>query len=634
MFDVSESIIYKFEGFCLDARNHTLRREESNEAIHLPNKAIELLLLLVRNPGRTLSKDEILEAIWSDSIVEESNLSQTIFVLRKGLGDDTKKPRYILTIPGRGYQFIAEVTGGRFEDDAILDESFLSPGSDSASDRRSPPFPIKRLAAFAAAAVVFVSLSAGFYWYSRRTDVPIGLSGVRTLAILPFEDVSAEPGDRYLGIALADTLANRLGSLRQIAVRPTRTVLRYTETRDDPAKIGRELQVDAVLDGRIQRVGNRLRVGVQLVRTNDNAVIWTGSFDDEFTNLFDVQDSIGQQVVQALALQLDNRELQRFRRKGTESNEAYQEYLLGKFYWNKRTSEDLDRALNQFNRAIEIDPNFSLAYAGLAETHAIYPFYASVPDKTSLPKARLAATRALELDGELAEAFTVLAYVQSQYDFNWTEAERSYQRAIELNPNHATTRQWYGEFLAFHARYDESLTQMQRAVQLDPTSLSTNTAPALVYNASRQFEKTLETTEKVLRIDPTFIIARHYKARALYFSGHREEGIELHRQVVADSDGAMHFKADLGFMLAKAGDESAARRILAEMRDEKKQKHVSPYYFALIHIGLGEKDRAFEFLRQAVAEHDNNVIVMKVGVNFDDVRNDPQFSDILKSANF
>jgi TolB-like protein/tetratricopeptide (TPR) repeat protein len=446
--------------------------------------------------------------------------------------------------------------------------------------------------------------------------------------------LSAGQTDKYLGVALADALANKFGGLKQITVRPTRAVLKYGENREDAGKIGRELQVDAVLDGRIQRVGEKIRVSVQLIRTADNATIWTESFDDQFTNFFAVQDSISQKVVGALALEIDEADRRKLTVRGTENKQAYQEYLLGRFFWNKRSADDLNRAVEHFNRAVELDVNFAAAYAGLAETYAIYPFFAVVEDKEALPKARAAANRALEIDGELAEAHTALAYVQSQYDFDWRGAEKSYLRAIELNPNQPTTRQWYGEFLAFQNRTDESLLQMQKAIELDPTSLSANAAPALAYNAARRFEKTLEMTDKVLQMDANFLLAQHYRARALFFLGRREEAFELYRKIVAAANGSAYFKADLGCLYGKAGNKTEARRILAELTETAKLKPVSPYYFAIVHIGLGEKEKAFEYLRKAVAEHDNNVIVLKVGANFDSVRDDPQFTEILRSANF
>lgn len=640
MIELSEPKIYEFEEFRLDEKSHKLFRRAGRELVPLTPKAVDLLIYLVRNAGKILTKEDLLNAVWENSFIEEANLSQTIFVLRKTLGENKKTPRFILTVPSRGYQFIAtvsEIKSDKPVPQAVnLSQTNVSePPESKVNDPAAVQKSKKKNYRFYIFAVPLVVLfTAGVYWFYFSATKPVSVREIKTIAVLPFEDLSAGQTEKYLGVGLADALANKLGNLRQITVRPTRTVLRYAESRDDIGKIGRELQVDAVLDGRIQRVGEQVRISVQLIRTADNTTIWTENFDDQFTNFFALQDSISQKVVESLALKIDDQERQKLIGRGTENKTAYQEYLLGRFFWNKRSADDLNRAVEHFNRAVELDANFAQAYAGLAETFAIYPFYSVVDDKDALPKARRAAIRALEINGELAEAHTALAYVRAQYDFDWRGAEKSYLRAIELNPNQPTTRQWYGEFLAFQNRIDESLAQMQKAIELDPTSLSTNAAPALAYNASRQFEKTLEATDKVLQMDADFIVARHYKARALFFLGRQSEALEMYRKIVASSNGSAYFKADLAYLYGKAGNPAEARRILQELTETAREKHVSPYCFAIVHIGLGENEKAFEYLRKAVAEHDNNVIVMKVGINFDSVRADPQFIEILRSANF
>lgn len=293
----------------------------------------------------------------------------------------------------------------------------------------------------------------------------------------------------------------------------------------------------------------------------------------------------------------------------------------------------MDRAIEHFNRAVEIDANFAQAHAGLAETYAIYNFYSVDYDREAFPKARVAAIRALEIDGELAEAHTALGLVKSQYDFDWEGAEKSYLRAIELNPNYATARQWFGEFLAFRNRIDESLAQMNRAIELDPASLSTNAAPALPLLISHQFEKALEVTDKVLEMDANFTIALHYRARALFRLGRVDEAVETYQKGITSS-GSVYFKADLGTLYARAGREREARKILAELYEMAKKRHVSPYNFAILHYFLNERETAFDFLRKTVAEHDSFVITLQFGGAFELIRNDPQFIEILRSANF
>jgi DNA-binding winged helix-turn-helix (wHTH) protein/TolB-like protein/Tfp pilus assembly protein PilF len=633
MQELSETKVYEFDDFRLKAKSHRLFRRESGELVPLTPKAVELLIFLIQNKGRVLTKDELLDTIWADTIVEESNLSQTIFVLRKTLGENTKKPRFILTVPNRGYQFIAEVRETSAEDKILEDEFLTEIQTRETLDRDSEIRNPKSSRYFWLAVPLVLLLTFGIYRFYPAAK-PASVSEIRSIAVLPFEDSGAEQADKYFGVNLAEALANKFSNLKQITVAPTRSVSKYADSREDPGKIGRELQVDAVLDGRIQHDGLRIRVSVQLIRTADNVTFWTENFDEDFTNFFAVQDSISQKVVKSLALKLNEKEREKFNRRGTENAVAYQEYLLGRFFWNKRSADDLNRALEHFNRAVELDANFAEAYAGLADTYAIYPFYAVVEDNEALPKARAAATRALEIDGELAEAYTSLAYVQSQYDFDWKGAEKSYLRAIELNPNQPTTRQWYGEFLAFQNRTDESLEQMQKAIELDPTSLSTNTAPALPYLISHQYEKALETIDKVLQMNPNFLIAQHYKVRALFRLGREKEAFDIYRKTVADSNGSIWFKADLGCLYGRAGNEKEARKILDELTGTAKSKRVSPFYFATLYFGLNEREKAFAYLRQAVAEHDNNVITLATSGNFEAVRSDPQFIEIMRSANF
>ncbi len=636
MIELSDSKVYEFEEFRLDAKSHRLFLQKSGELVPLTPKAVDLLLFLVKNRGKVLTKDELLDNVWGNSFVEESNLSQTIFVLRKSLGENTKKPRFILTSQGLGYQFIADVRE-KAAGDEILEDSFLSgaskdrdstnPANDSEANSKTPVSKLKWLAV-----PIFVLVAFAIYWF-YPSAIPASASEIKTIAVLPFEDLSDGKSDRYLGVSLTDALVNRFGGLKKIIVRPTRTVLKYADDQKDPSVVGRELIVDAVLDGRIQRTGDRLRISVQLIRISDSAVIWTENFDEEFTNFFDVQDSISLKVVNALALELDPSERENFNRRGTSDAIAYQEYLRGRFFWNKRTADDFQIAVEHFKKAIELDPNFAQAHSALAETYVLVNLYGTKHDPNAFPIARNAAEKALELNGNLAEAHAALAQVKMQYDYDWAGTENEYLKAVELNPNNATVRQWYGEFLALSGKIDESILQMKKAGELDPVSLSTNNALALPLIRGNQTDKALEVIEKVLEMDANFPWAHHYRCRVFLQKGDREKSVETCQKAFDISNQSIFMKSNLAYAFARAGNPNGARKILSELTEKSQKDYVSPYNFAIIHNALGDSDRTFKYLNQAIDERDFLIISLKGDTIFRNLHNDARFTETLRRVN-
>ncbi len=628
---LNESRIFEFDEFRLDAKRHRLYRRDNGEFIPLANKVVEFLTALVVAKGRLLTKDELLDTVWAGSIVEQANLTQTVFVLRKALGDDTREPRFILTVPGRGYQFICDVAEPNSED-GILDETFLSDPlpvsyeNPPLKDRRSK---VKLLALAVAAGL---TLAAGFYWFFPSSK-PASLGEIRSIAILPFDDLSADQTEKYLGISFADALANKFGSLKQITVRPTRTVLKYADSNEEAGKIGSELRVDAVLDGRIQRIDKRIRVSVQLIRTSDNVTIWTENFDDDFTNFFTVQDSISQKVVRSLALQMDDFEAAKFNRRTTSNTEAYQRYLQGRYFWNKRTAEGFQRAIEHFNKSIELDPDFALAHSGLAQTFVLLNLFGTTHDPTAFPMAKVSANRALQLDADLADAHAALAQVKLQYDFDWAGTESEYLRAIDLDGNNAVVRQWYGEFLALMLRTDESIVQMQKASELDPTSLSANNAMALPLLRAGEIERGLAVTEKVLKMDPGFPWALHYRSRGFLLRGDLQNALDCAQKAVGASNQSIYMRSNLAYVLVRVGRKAEARQILADLKKPALSGYVSPYNFAIIHNGLGETSAAIKYLNQALDERDFLIVSLKSDALFRNLHGAPQFKDVLQRAN-
>ena len=457
---------------------------------------------------------------------------------------------------------------------------------------------------------------------------------IKSIAVLPFEDLSAEQTEKYLGVSLADALAKQFGSLKQITVRPTLTVLKYADSRQDAQKIGRELQVDAVLDGRIQRVGERLRVSVQLIRTSDNATIWTENFDDKFTNFFAVQDSISRKVVSSLAVQMDERERRRFDRRGTENAEAYQDYLRGRYFWNKRTAGDLQKAIGHFEQAIQKDPNFALAFTGLADCYILLAEYGAATPHEGFPKAKAASRKALEIDDQLAEAHTALAYTQTFYDWDWAGAEQSFKRALELNPNYATAHQWYAEYLIVFGRFDESRAHFERALEIEPVSPIILTDLAALYHVERDFEKQIEHSKKVIEIDPNFAYGYFFLAMGYERKGMNAEAVVAYAKMMTLFGEPTDCIEEVKEAFKQNGIKGFWKKRLEQIENRPHLKNYQVYAKALVQIRLDDREGTLESINQAIQRRDRWNINAKYELLLEPLRDDPRFQDLLRRMGF
>lgn len=630
---LEESILYEFEGFRLDTKSHRLSLVETDETVALTPKVAELLIYLVRNPGRILLKDELIEAVWENAFVEESNLSQSIFVLRKALGEDNKSPRFIRTAPNRGYEFIAIVTQADVDND-ILDDDILSGNfnlndSDTKYTATDPKSTYRGRKWMWIALPLLMMIGLGAIWFYPAAKPP-EIGEIKTIAILPFEDLSEGQTEKYLGISLADSLEKRFGNLKQITVRPTSSTLKYIGSNKDAQKIGRELKVDAVLDGRIQHIGDRVRVNVQLTRTADNATVWTQNFDDLFTNFFAVQDSISRRVVESLALRIDDNDRRRFDRRGTESAEAYQEYLLGRFFWNKRTGENLQKAIGHFESSINKDPNFALAYVGLSDCYQLLAIYGvSAPDN-NFPKARAAAEKALSIDDQLAEAHASLAYTQAFYDWNWTVAEASFKRSIELNPHYATAHHWYGEYLAVFKRFDEARAEYVRAREIDPVSPIILSAMAGLYDMQQDYDNSIDQSKRLLDVDPNFGWAHFWMGMGYEAKKMDAEASESLAKAMIEFGEPSECAAEVSEAFRKGGLRSWWQKRLEQIETRPHLKNFSPYFKALVQIRLGDKERTLASLEQSFQQHDYNLAFIRTENLLEPVMNDPRYQDVIK----
>ncbi len=582
--------LYEFGPFRLDTRARLLLRD--GVAAPLRTKALEVLLLLVRYSGQIIEKDVLMQQVWPDTMVTENNLSQAISALKKALGQEPTGPKYIETISGRGYRFVAGVRG-------LLDEG-------TESDIRSLLYP---------------------------GPAEIGVA-VGSLAVLPFTLVGAESQDEYLELGMADAIITRLSNATQLIVRPTTSVRKYGGQAQDPVAAGRELKVESVLVGAIQRVSRTIRLTVQLVRAGDGAALWAAKFDAQWSDILEAQDLISEQVARALLLRLSGEEKRLLAKRQTESAEAHQAYLKGRYFWNKRNEDGLKKGIEYFQQAVAADPNYALAYTGLADAHSHLGVFNYLPPHETFPKAKAAVLKALEIDDALAEAHTSLAHINLYYDFDWTEAERELKRAIELKENYATAHHWYGWYLLTTGSYDHALAEIERALDLDPLSPIINTMLGVCWLYARQYDRAIEQFRKTLEIDPYFALAHYYlgvaRAQQMMFEG---AVADLKNSVEFSGGGQMMLGA-LGHVYAVWGKTSEARKALNDLKELSTQRYVSPFSLGIIHAGLGAKEQALACFEKAYRERSWSLFWANINPLLDNLRAEPRFRNLIGRITF
>jgi DNA-binding winged helix-turn-helix (wHTH) protein/TolB-like protein/Flp pilus assembly protein TadD len=638
---LSESTInfYEFGPFRIDTVKRRLLR--SGAIVPLTPKAFDTLLVLVGHSGQIVEKDYLMEQVWPGIAVEENNLTQNISALRKALGERREAPQYILTVPGSGYRFIADVRGAVAGND--LSAKSIGPDANEDAEYRAlisfteASQPNRRgrwRIGIAALLVIAVGLAGAGYRVARRARGASAAPNtqIKSIAVLPFKPLTAGEADEFLGLGMADALITKLSSIKQITVRPTSAILRYANSDIDPITAGNALEVNTLLDGRVQKVGDRIRVTVQLIRTSDGAPLWAGKFDEKYTDVFSLEDRISEEVVQALLPALTGTQKKELAKHYTEDTEAYQSYIKGRYYWNKRDQDGLSKAIGYFENAILKDPNYALAYAGLADSYATLGVVEDQSSKDLMPKARSAALRALELDDELAEAHASLGYVKHRYEWDWAGAEKEFKRALELNDDYAAAHQWYGWYLISETRFDEAQAEFRRAEQIDPLSLYTNLTAGIPYYFLGQYESAAAQYKKVIEMDPNFWLAHRWLAKTFEQQHKYDEAIAEFQTVIKLHGGNMAQAPALGCVYALAGRQSEARQVLAELLRLEKQKYVSPYNVAMIYATLGDNDQSLAWLGKDLKERGADLVFLRVERRFDALRSDPRFADLIKQV--
>ena len=647
---------YEFGPFRLDPAEHVLLRD--GEPVPLRPKEFAVLLALVENHGHVLTKDELLKGVWAGRFVEEGNLNRHVSTLRGVLGETPGESQYVETVPKVGYRFVAPV------------REIRDPGADMVIERHTvarivteeeveanglveslPAFEPKALLttgekekgvsrrrrmAFVGVGVLLVGLALALTqpWSSRESQGKKAVATVRSLAVLPFKPIGAGEEDEYLGLGMADALITKLSNIREINIRPTSAVRKYGAHDQNPVAAGRDLGVEAVIEGSVQRVGERVRLTVQLVSVQDGAPLWAEKFDEHFTNIFAVQDRISEQVALSLTLTLNTAERELLTKRYTENSEAHQLYLKGRYFWNKRTVDGLKKGISYFNQAVEKDPSYALAYVGLADSYSLLSDYGWLPPNEAYPQAKRAAEKALALDERLAEAHTVLGLIKTSYDWDWTGAEREYRRAIELNPNYETAHQWYAEYLSGMGRHQEAIAEIRRAKEINPFSLIINAVEVSVLCIAREYDQGISQGQKALEMDPHFAEVYGYLKRCYEQKGMYREAIAARqmRRKLAGLD------AEETEALREAAAATSARaywqKMLEQEAGESKRELSSAFEMAEIFAQLGEKDQAFATLERAYEERSVMMMYLKSAPNLDPLRSDPRFADLLRRVGF
>lgn len=588
---------YEFGPFRLDTSAPLLWR--AGELVDLTPKALETLIVLVQRAGRLVRRADLIEAVWPDTVVEDNNLSVNVSLLRKVLGEDEGGKKYIETVSRRGYRFAAPVR------DALVESGeFINP-----RHRRSLTL------------VEATCETDGEMIHLAARALPI--------AVLPFKNIAAQESEDYLGIGLCDTLITRLSTVGRFAVRPTSSVVRYGDERTEPLVAGRELKVDFVVDGRIRRVGETLRVTVQLLSVSEGVIYWANQFDQKLTDVLQLEDSMCEQIARALPPQLTADDRERLAKRGTNSPEAFEAYLRGRHYLNSLTEDGLAKALADYERAVQFDPSYALAYTGIADYYYYLAVYGVMPSNRCLAASEAAARKAVELDPTLSEAHAALGFALAGR-FNWGDGERHFQRALEISPNSALAHLRYGSQLCQQGSFEESLQHARRSIELDPVTPIYQFSVGWGLYYSRRFDECLEQYRSMIAAHPLNPMAYFGLAWVARYVGRHDEALSAIKRAEELSNESLMMTAGRGQAYAAAGMRRQAEEVLAKIDALPAELYVIPYHVALIHHFLGDKEKALRALESAFEQRDLWLVWTGVEPAFDNLRPDTRFQRLLE----
>jgi TolB-like protein/DNA-binding winged helix-turn-helix (wHTH) protein len=613
----------RFGAFELDA--HTRELRTSGRTLKLQEQPFQVLTLLLEHPGQLVTRDELKARLWaSETFVDfDSSINKAVNRLREALQDSAGQPKYIETLPRLGYRLVVPVES--FHEATVGEHRSVS-GSHVEFSERTP----RKLWVILATCIAAIAMAAGGAWYLRSGRT----AQIESLAVLPFTNVSGDGNTEYLSDGITESLIDNLAHVPQLKVKSRHSVFRYKGKDVDVPKLGKDLGVSALVSGRVMPRGDSIEVSAELTDVRDNTQVWGQHYSGKRADIILLQQQIAGDIGAILRSKLSTSEKQRVTKQGTQNPEAYELYLKGRYYWNKRTAADLETAISYFNQAIARDPGYALAYSGLADTYVVLPAYGRAPTENVM-KANAAARKALELDVTLAHPHAVLGSNEVEYEWDFAGGEAEFKKALELDPNDATVHQWYAANVGtISGRWQEALVEINRARQLDPLSAVITENAGDIYVAARQYDEAIVICKKLANENPTFAMA-HFCLTGAYYGKRMYpqliEELKVYGQLSGDRNVSDVASAlDQGFR--SGGWKGALTKGIEILQAQRKTGYQSAYVIADFYAELGDKEQAFRWLNIAIEERDRRVPGLKTDFDLDPLRSDPRFRELVRKV--
>jgi TolB-like protein/DNA-binding winged helix-turn-helix (wHTH) protein/tetratricopeptide (TPR) repeat protein len=634
--------VVRFGTFEVSLQSGEVRK--SGLRIRVQQQPLKLLEILLEHPGEVVTREELRSRVWPNASFGDFDQALNIAMgkLRSALGDSADNPRFIETLPKRGYRFIADVS--------VIDAEVRpkrpepSAGDLPGPQRKTEPGDERQGAGLAVAtkgrlwptrrvivaSVIVLSLPILAFWLFRsrgRSPTPMP---IRSLAVLPLENLSGDASQNYFADGMTDELITDLAQISALRVISRTSVMAYKGAQKPLPQIARELNVDAVVEGSVLRSGDQVRVTAQLIEASTDRHLWSQSYEGELRDTLALQSRVAGAIADQIRINLTPPEQAALKNVKVVNPEAYESYLKGRYFWNKRTADGLKAALAYFKQAIEEDPQYAQAYSGLADTYALLGDwqYAVMTPKEAFPKAKAAAIKALELDGTLGEAHNSLAFVLDGFDWDFDAAGKEFRRAIELNPGYATARHWYAWHLSLLGRFDEAIAEMKKAQNLDPLSLIINADLAELLVLGHHYDESIVQSRKTIEMDPNFALAHNQLAQAYLQKHMYEEAVAEFKKAVPLSGNSPTCIANLARAYVASGKRSEAVKLLGDLKRRSSPGYSNASEIAMIYAALGDTDQAMSWLEKGYEERFNPGVLMRPG--FDPLRSDPRFQNLVR----